>query len=651
MARKKHACIMHNPAPSPQPPAPKSGFTLVEMLVSMALTLILVYAIAQFYAIVGDAVKDGRSMIEINQQLRAVVERLKSDLDQVTVPIVPWVDEGGAAGYFEIREGLMPGVAGVGQGPASDWDVNGNYIPDVEFDQFDTTVDLNGNGIPDFTEPGVSNLLGDTDDWIGMTIRAGSVPFTGQMLAKPTTNGLIERTLSNTQPPDKLINKPKTGSTSAPYAEVVWWTSFSDTGNGLTGQPNGLWDLGEPRFIHRRQLLIRPDLNIPWGDGPGSYYFKVPVPTQINDPSAVWIYDVFQFCDISMRCEVITPNYAYFVANSLADLCRRENRFMHMNLNSQPTAGGFPFAIDLKPNRAGNLQPNLIPDNQASLNNTVPRHNVANAATQYRWVLFDGGRKGEDVMLSNALSFDVRVYDPDAILRADNATVLPVSSAVSTNPQMFVQNVLQPGDPGYLKALAYPGGTTAPTPYPALGTGAYVDLGYGVGLAGFLSLGTLDTNLKGNSATTYLFRSSPPLIASNLFYQPALGLRDSAGNLIAFSRFANYPSTNPTLNAAQTLLYLNALGFTYDTWTLFYERDGINQDQAAEVALGISQTADEGSDGLDNDGINGVDDAGERETVPPYPYPLRGVQIRIRVLEPNTRQVRQATVEGDFIPE
>src|SRR5687767_3881934 len=83
----------------------RSGFTLVEMLVAMVLTLILVTSIAQFYAIVGDSVKDGRAMIEMNQQLRATVERLKSDLDQVTVPVVPWADEGGAAGYFTIFEG------------------------------------------------------------------------------------------------------------------------------------------------------------------------------------------------------------------------------------------------------------------------------------------------------------------------------------------------------------------------------------------------------------------------------------------------------------------------------------------------------------------------------------------------------------------
>src|SRR5213595_1238345 len=102
---------------------PRRAFTLVEMLVAMALTLILVYAIAHFYAIVGDAVKDGRAMIELNQQLRACVERLKSDLDQVTISVVPWADDGGAAGYFEIKDGL-----------ATDCDANGNSRLDENSD-------------------------------------------------------------------------------------------------------------------------------------------------------------------------------------------------------------------------------------------------------------------------------------------------------------------------------------------------------------------------------------------------------------------------------------------------------------------------------------------------------------------------------------
>ena len=48
---------------------------------------------------------------------------------------------------------------------------------------------------------------------------------------------------------------------------------------------------------------------------------------------------------------------------------------------------------------------------------------------------------------------------------------------------------------------------------------------------------------------------------------------------------------------------------------------------------------------------NGSITAGERETLSPYPFPLRGVQITIRVYEPDTGQVRQVTVVQDFLPD
>ncbi len=35
----------------------------------------------------------------------------------------------------------------------------------------------------------------------------------------------------------------------------------------------------------------------------------------------------------------------------------------------------------------------------------------------------------------------------------------------------------------------------------------------------------------------------------------------------------------------------------------------------------------------------------------PYPFPLRGVQITLRVYEPDTRQVREVTVVQDFLPD
>jgi type II secretory pathway pseudopilin PulG len=81
----------------------------------------------------------------------------------------------------------------------------------------------------------------------------------------------------------------------------------------------------------------------------------------------------------------------------------------------------------------------------------------------------------------------------------------------------------------------------------------------------------------------------------------------------------------------------------WDTWPTEYERDGYDQDGDGLV--------DEGTNGIDDDNINGVDDPGERETSPPYPVPLRGIEVRIRVMEYSTRQVRQVSVVADLSPE
>jgi hypothetical protein len=83
----------------------------------------------------------------------------------------------------------------------------------------------------------------------------------------------------------------------------------------------------------------------------------------------------------------------------------------------------------------------------------------------------------------------------------------------------------------------------------------------------------------------------------------------------------------------------------YDTWTIEYERDGLDQDNAFG--------ADQGFNGLDdNPGVNrGVDDATEREAPPPYSVPLRGFQVIVRVFQNSQQQTRQFTVNHDFTPE
>ena len=94
---------------------------------------------------------------------------------------------------------------------------------------------------------------------------------------------------------------------------------------------------------------------------------------------------------------------------------------------------------------------------------------------------------------------------------------------------------------------------------------------------------------------------------------------------------------------------------TYDTWSTHYDSNGLDEDGEAGVDQGSNDLDDEvppranGAVPLwPKDGV--VDDAGERETSPPYPSPLRGIEIRLRCYEPTSRQVRQVTIRHTFLP-
>lgn len=81
----------------------------------------------------------------------------------------------------------------------------------------------------------------------------------------------------------------------------------------------------------------------------------------------------------------------------------------------------------------------------------------------------------------------------------------------------------------------------------------------------------------------------------------------------------------------------------YCTWSRHYESDGVDQDGDGDI--------DEGIDGVDNNNQYGIDDVAEFETSPPYPYPLRGIQITIRIHQPTVGIVRQSSVIANFVPE
>jgi hypothetical protein len=209
------------------------------------------------------------------------------------------------------------------------------------------------------------------------------------------------------------------------------------------------------------------------------------------------------------------------------------------------------------------------------------------------------------LMLGDALAFDVRIYDPGAPL-----------FAAATGA------VLQPGDPGW-PAAALAARTAATLTNTLSGFGAFVDLGWAV------------------QSSTPVNLYWPPDSAASLA-APLAGLNNlQPGSPSPVFHVPHQPGWHP--RNGQVLASYPAV---YDTWSFHYENDGYNQDQTHSAPYGT--TMDQGTNGLDDDNMLGVDDMGERETSPPYDHPLRGLQVRFRLYERDARQIRETSVTHAF---
>jgi type II secretory pathway pseudopilin PulG len=414
------------------PMASRHALTLIEMLIAMALTLIMMGAVAQIFGMFGEGVSNSRNLTELTDRMRAVANRLQQDLGGITADLSQIGRPELAQGYFELIEGPNTDeLAFYGAGATLD-----KSVPD---------------GAPALTAYKAATgsddrLLGDTDDIILFTTRSDAADFRGKL---------------------------GPAGIRSPYAEVIWYCTRTPA------------SVDPATFtLHRRQRIVKSH--------PGAGDFAMG-----NRRAFTTWAELHQHTDVSCHVEG-----GFAVPNSLGDLTKRENRFLHAP-TPQVT---FPYVFDTSA-----LQTLLA--EEAAL-----------------------GRFGDDVVLTNVIGFDVRVFDPGAPVQVPSqyATVVP-------------------GDPGYVVNS------------PFVETGAYVDLGYGV-------------------------NGAPPHTDSN-FPKPL---------------FHDYGLAESKLRGSFTAPR------TYCSWSTHY------------------------------------DVVEEEDTSPPYPVPLRGIEIRIRCYEPAGRQVRQITVRHTF---
>jgi hypothetical protein len=229
-----------------------------------------------------------------------------------------------------------------------------------------------------------------------------------------------------------------------------------------------------------------------------------------------------------------------------------------------------------------------------------PAYRPADNAMSGALGMSDGTRVADDVILTNVIGFDVKAWDPQAIVIQRTKTA---DNSVS---------LLLPGDTEYYEGYKYYGGSNGGFSYSFASQGAYVDIGNPwVGKAGYTG-----------------------------------GVFSGSGNMVG--------CYGPLATLAGA--YLPGV---YDTWSTHYEDVGTQlgggDTRAGRANNGFDDLIEQYSDPIlgctvPQQAANGVvDDDAEKLTHPPYPSPLRGIQVKIRVFEPDSRQVREVTVVQDFV--
>ena len=555
--------------------------TLIEMLIGMAITLVMMAAVVNLFASIGAGVRLRRSGMEMNSQLRTVRARLYKDLAGATCaarPKLPSDDHDD--GYIEIIDGSWsdsnPSILMDGNDEGS---IGDNDFRDRELDYKTSLVPSGGNPVlvvpPDSIRPpdpdDITNGggLGDYDGILALTVRSNNEPFKGRRLAL-RTNG------DRTNPNDWFVETIESN-----LAEIIWYV----VENPVADRPGDI-SLGEPgmRTLYRRVLLIAPWVELPPLSiyGFGTTEENILAHYRFNDISS----QVFFVNAAGNLVPRVLPETDIIVPNTLADLVKRENRFAHTLSSSTPLTFSWPYIMDQRVIRQ-------LPYNA----DATFRAGMTSPLRPFGFPFEPEGaepeRAGDDVMLSNVLAWDLRVYDPGA----------PLIQSAGV--------VLEPSDRGW-----------DPAPGNIVGFGAFVNLGWD-------PTSYPDWAQRYFPATDYGVDFPAPLFKEP--HAPGWHPRDPFGIGYGYGGSWN--------------------GAVYDTWSYQYENDGINQDAAIDNGTGI----DQGTNGFDDNvtgagAINGIDDPLERETSPPYNVPLRGIQAKIRIYEPDSRQIRESTVTKNFVP-
>lgn len=428
--------MMHNPNPTPrrtrrgtsrQRPVGMTrpvGFTLVEMLVAVALVLLLMSLFAQVFQIAGSSVSTQRGIMENDQRARSVQTLLKGDLDKRTFRyLVP----------FAVNEDLTSSGAKLAQRKGYFYIAENNVGSEID-DVLAFTVDAR-----------VVNDSADQSTFYGRSVTLGSAAFLRSNLNQPEgDDARLDPNLTSESPAAEVVYFLRGGNlyrrvllirnASSRFDEdqpetTTGFKFFSPNDDDGSTPPKYLGAVGGTSFWRDFDFSAHPRIG---NDGSGS------VPP-------VFEYDGAEFnTTASLIMPLTTPRYSR--AGEGADftlplaIAYPPNRFGHDGVNPSPltsspsdpptggqprefgTGGWFvgrPLIQESAFFAAANIKfsyPHLTHNPPAGPTDNLNQMNVG-----FDWndsnsngiidAFDDTERRGEDLVMTNVHSFDVKVYD------------------------------------------------------------------------------------------------------------------------------------------------------------------------------------------------------------------------------------------------
>lgn len=675
----------------------RDGFTLIEALIAITMTLIIMLALSQAFKTLSYDISQGRARLALSDQLRGVSEVLRNDLSGLTVQVDP-MSQSAKSGYFLYYEGPIA-------------------------DHHPVTVPINNLlGVPGATvEQNLStSKYGDFDDILMFTARAKGDWFRGKVplaIVKGAAAGGVYGSYSPTDWTTSVVVAseyaeiayfmmpavvPTLNVAPAPYEEYVvnanlalpivdndqpvnptatMPASFTATGNAIPD-----------RFsLCRRVLLILPNLNLPSGQlfnaDPSSTISAASRlqsnPISTSPGSRLMLANAYQRCDLSVRrVPFVSTGFAPIAANSLEELANPINRFAHVTLpgpvlgaaainRSMPilsltgplalqqyalgTNISLPMRSDTTFPECGFLRPEFLKrtfDPATGLVETVESP-VTGADVELL--------SNEEVLASNCVAFDLKGYDPIARLLYNNgADLAPGAVLVDDDADGTVDNlselgwsgtddlVLSPSDPGYASSLAYIANATPPYTAAQLSAltaitssqGCFVDIGW--------SAKTLLSPVRKTGEPYQTILSGFEYFPASTSWLPPLSFRKSGrvvgAGVSPFAASIYQPCFDSYTDAFEHDGFKQS--FISPNGTIF--TDGKDFVEATSVSLNPAIT-DLASNGLDDDSNGLIDDYSEQDSSPPVLAAMPSIQALIRLEDVGASVIQQIAVTQDLV--